>query len=379
MTRDTSDPPDDAVVADPEGLVTRAFGAQNRQRMLQAYFERAGAVSPSNAWMHVYRLLLWVDPTTGLAHCYESDKSQPGRTWYERSLAFHSWLSDVLETTPAALGNQIDWMFRRATGELTTAIAGSLERRNGRAEAQRLPYAGRGMPKPGQDPDLERMIRDEMGPYFAQQPPPELMERFIQRLRLYLSRENKRKNLVGEGFEDVLAFLIRQLPGGERYRLPKRSPLQELPGFSPPRAKEKEKKVDLFVLGGETRALVSAKWSVRADREEQFSSDFRAYAKREVLNERFDFVLVTNEFDAARLVAACELRGENELLFSKIVHINPQALSVVYPPVSPLPAPKASSKGSPKEPREVAAQRLPEHIGNGRLMSLEAWLASLVR
>jgi hypothetical protein len=24
-----------------------------------------------------------------LAHCYETDKSQPGKNWYSRSLAFH--------------------------------------------------------------------------------------------------------------------------------------------------------------------------------------------------------------------------------------------------------------------------------------------------
>ncbi|UIK20671.1 hypothetical protein [Rhizobium leguminosarum] len=32
----------------------------------------------------------------------------------------------------------------------------------------------------------------------------------VQRVRQYLSLENKRKNLVGEGFEDVIARVLRQ-------------------------------------------------------------------------------------------------------------------------------------------------------------------------
>lgn len=59
--------------------VARAFGAENRARLLTRYFEGADAVTPANAWQHVYRLLLWIDRTTALAHCYESDKAQPGR------------------------------------------------------------------------------------------------------------------------------------------------------------------------------------------------------------------------------------------------------------------------------------------------------------
>ncbi|MEY2548085.1 MAG: hypothetical protein QOD64_667, partial [Verrucomicrobiota bacterium] len=68
-------------------VVDRAFGANNRARLLARYFENAGLISPENAWQHIYRLLLWIDRTTALAHCYESDKAQPGRPWYGRSLA----------------------------------------------------------------------------------------------------------------------------------------------------------------------------------------------------------------------------------------------------------------------------------------------------
>src|SRR4051812_41445337 len=84
--------------------IDRAFGAENRNRLIDLYFQTSGdeAIVPANAWQHVYRLLLWSDPTTGLAHCYESDKSQPGKSWYARSLAFHAWVCAGLRTEPAA-------------------------------------------------------------------------------------------------------------------------------------------------------------------------------------------------------------------------------------------------------------------------------------
>src|SRR5688500_1029560 len=94
--------------------VARAFGSENRARLLLRYFRGAANVTPSNAWAHVYRLLLWIDRTTALAHCYESDKAQPGRAWYARSLAFHKWVSDALGVAPAELGGAIDWLFREA-------------------------------------------------------------------------------------------------------------------------------------------------------------------------------------------------------------------------------------------------------------------------
>ncbi len=71
--------------------VKAAFGAKNRKRLIDLYFADQGGlgIQDTAAWRHVYQLLLWIDQTTGLAHCYESDKSQPGKNWYVRSLAFH--------------------------------------------------------------------------------------------------------------------------------------------------------------------------------------------------------------------------------------------------------------------------------------------------
>src|SRR5690348_15751755 len=88
-----------------EAFVERAFGAANRARLLARYFSQESVedVNPQSAWRHTYRLLLWIDRTIGLAHCYESDKCQPGRPWYARSLRFHQWVADGLRTTPETL------------------------------------------------------------------------------------------------------------------------------------------------------------------------------------------------------------------------------------------------------------------------------------
>src|SRR5947208_4378313 len=125
----------------PREFVDRAFGAGNRARLLARYFESAAPISPANAWQHVYRLLLWTDRTTGLAHCYESDKAQPGRPWYGRSLAFHGWLSSALNSPPHEVGAQIDWLFRRGTERLAGLIAKQNATRTTKAAEQRSPYA----------------------------------------------------------------------------------------------------------------------------------------------------------------------------------------------------------------------------------------------
>ena len=56
-------------------VVKAPFGAVNRQRLI----EQSCLAGTSEPWLAVYRLLLWTDKTTGLAHCYESEKCQPGK------------------------------------------------------------------------------------------------------------------------------------------------------------------------------------------------------------------------------------------------------------------------------------------------------------
>ena len=341
----------------PKEVVDRAFGAGNRARLLARYFDSEARVSFANAWQHVYRLLLWIDRTTALAHCYESDKAQPGRPWYARSLAFHDWVSREFDIAPALLAEQIDWLFREAVKDLTARVVRS---RSEIYEKQRAPYAARSFPHPGEDPELAAIIREVLGDWMKPDPPAQVIADLTRRIHTHLSQENKRKNLVGEGFEDVIGAILNRLDLNQPLQVHTRVAIHEMPGFHRPAPNEKIKKVDLGLISGTFRTLVTAKWSIRADREEQFMSDFQTYERLESAGEDFAYVLITNEFDAARLRAACERRRQNAPLFTHVVHINPAAVDVVY-----------------RDAQSEGAVALRSHINGGRLLSFQTWLEQL--
>lgn len=351
-------PADGAPAAAPP--VKRAFGVENRARLLNQYFNDAGIISAENAWQHVYRLLLSIDPTIGLAHCYESDKCQPGRPWYERSLRFHDRISKAFAVAPKDLALHIDWLFSQASVDLAAAIAN--EDQPSKVRAQRAPYADRDFPLPGEDPELVAIVLDVLGSYISHEVPSDVQQGMVRRIQSHLSKENKRKNMVGEGFEDTLAAVLNRLPHvSDSYEIHTRKNLHDLPGFNRP-AGSKTRQVDLALVrrADQHRILVTAKWSIRSDREEQFPSDFNDYVRLESMGEDFSYVLVTNEFDAARLVAACDVRRQNAPLFNNVVHVDADAPVEVYGPEA-----------------KHSATKLRERVATGRLQSLAQWLSEL--
>src|SRR5690348_10070509 len=110
------------------------FGRESRREILTRHFAQH-PVTIARAWEFVYRELLWIDGSTGLAHLYESDKAQPGRSlWYQRSITFTNWLCEHLGAADrAALKGKIDWLFKacleklveskQADAELIEAVA----------------------------------------------------------------------------------------------------------------------------------------------------------------------------------------------------------------------------------------------------------------
>ncbi len=346
----------------PVVSVKAAFGAGNRARLLEQYFAEHQKPSAATAWQHVYDLLLWIDQTTGLAHCYESDKSQPGKHWYPRSLAFHAWLADTLGVSPDALGGRLDWLFRRATLDLAQSLLAKRDRVNARAQQQRAPFESRQMPRPGEDPELVAIVREVLKDHLQDEPTSDKWRELVERVRQHVSLENKRKNLVGEGFEDVIAEIVRRTSTAGTAEVRTRQLLQTIPGFANERKGEKPNKVDLIVLGSDQHRprLVTAKWSIRADREKQFQTEFTSYLNAKSDNKPFDYVLVTNEFDPARLVRACEFMAANAHMFSEVVHINTSGLVAAYGP-----GPEDSMK------------KVIEYVQSGRLISLEKWLSRI--
>jgi len=345
-----------------EAVIDAAFGEKNRRRLIEAYFKAATTpITAATAWEHVYRMLIWTDRTTGLAHCYESDKCQPGKPWYARSLAFHGWLAEALAVAPAKVAEEIDWLFQRAAAELASSVTHRSGALATAATKQRLPYESKGFPAPGEDPELVAIMRKVIGAQLAAEPPPEIWRELVQRVRQYLALDNKRKNLLGEGFEDVLGAVVRRnCPPGLEVHV--RHPLHKLPGFNRARRGEKLNKVDLAITRPSMRTLVTAKWSVRADREKQFVVDYDEYIEAESNGERFDYVFLTNEFDPARLMRACEKLQKNARMFTHVVHLSTDALRATY------------GTGGEESMRKVLG-----HIDSGRLISLEKWLAALSR
>lgn len=341
-----------------EGKITAPFGATNRQRLIHEFLSS----TTGEPWSHVYRLLLWTDKTTGLAHCYESDKCQPGKPWHQRSLRFHGWLANALGTTPRHLGDDIDWLFRRTADDYARYMVDQYHALLKRATNQRAPFAGQNFPEPGDDPAIVEIIRSVLGTRLSEEPSEDEWRQLTQRIRELIAVENKRKNLVGEGFEDVLAAVMSSFDYEDKIDVRARCLLQSIPGFANTRLGDKPNKVDVAVISKTTghRTIVTAKWSIRADREKQFPAEFASYVTAKSDMQPFDYVLLTNEFDPARLARACEQTSSNSFMFSKVVHISPAGLKAVY--------------GTSPEP---TMQKVLDYVDSGRLVGFDDWLALL--
>lgn len=340
-----------------------AFSQPARLALIDRYFGDR-LVQSEEAWKDVYRLLLWADATTGLAHCYESDKAQPGRRWYARTLAFHSWLAMHFDVEPLELADELDWMFRQVIKRVAdeeTAKRQALEEK----ALEQIAEFSRPMPVPDDDPELRDII-EPLLPEAPFRPSDHTIRYVLRRARTHIASENKRKNLLGRGFEDVLAGVIQRLDIIARPEIETQTAIQDIDGFRAPREGDKDEKVDLHAITpNRRRVLVSAKWSVRADREKQMLFDFRTYVDCNVRREPFEYVWVTNEFDPARLVANATSTEGNQWLFDAVVHVCPPALEIVHELDRPT---------LPTTPR-----RLKELLDSGRIIGLGDWLSDLAR
>ena len=341
---------------------------------MPSHFAEKGAPDVASGWLRVYGLLLWVDRTIGLAHCYESDKCQPGRAWYARSLAFHQWLATEFQTTPLELGRQLDWLFLHALGDCLQVLSREQTIRKERGAAQRAAFPGQQFPLPGADPEIRRIIGGALRPYLSSTPPDEVFGTIAEELRESWKQENKRKNLLGEGFEDVLAAVVTAATNGS-ISARTRTSIAEVTGFYAPGPRDKATKVDL-VLGHPDwprPALVNVKWSIRADREDQLWDDFKEYVRFDRDHRGFDHYLVTNEFDPARLNAVCDRREANNYVFNRVVHINTNGVLAAYGPSGSGDAAQADAKAE----TQSSMERVQRQVRENRLISLSQWLNGL--
>lgn len=328
-------------------------------RVLAEYFAQAGEVTIENAWEHVYRCLLWKNEAAGLAHIYDSNHMQEGGVFHARAVRFTEELCRRWNVSRADLWGQIDFLFKGCVAELrrqaaakaeavgTGLLLGEAEDAVGHSEltAQILEL----LHQAGLDGDgaaktataIEALARD------------------------YLTIGNKRKNALGEGFEDLLYLLLTDVAGVPESKVALRQSVSQLPGFRklPPAPKGQKRphqpKPDLaLVEGGITHVITTAKWSIRQDRQRQFASEFDAYQKSKIQSTELRFSLITNEFDIARLSNDADAipTGVGGYIFHNIYHINLEMLEATH----------GGKLG-----------RVGGHIATGKIRSLSDFLAEM--
>lgn len=303
----------------------KPFGLETRSRIMADYFRHAGPVTPTNAWEHVYRLLLWKNESARLVHIYDSNHMQPGKMFHQRAVRFTDALTARWGLTRPELWLAIDVLFKGCVEELRRQEALRHKTENGDDE----------------DPsELQDLIETEL---VQNGIPIDDARRLAFKLesdaRRYFTISNKRKNALGEGFEDLLYYLLTTVSHIPDDVVRLRQSTSTLPGFkqaapkAPGQRRIREAHPDLaFVVGDRTDTIVTAKWSMRQDRETQFSHEFSAYRSQKIQQSELTFALITNEFDPARLnnVAKAMATGSQAYAFHQIYHINLDLLKAAY-------------------------------------------------
>jgi hypothetical protein len=286
-------------------------------RVLEEYFAQAGEITAENAWEHVYRSLLWIDEGAGLAHIYDSNHMQPGGNFHSRAASFTDELCRLLGMTCSELPAAIDYLFKGCVAEWKRTRA--VEELDPEVESELISAT-------------EQLLRAEGVPEIRVRP----LARHIENLsRDFFTIGNKRKNALGEGFEDLLYLLLRRVSKVPEERIALRTPVSQLPGFRrtptprPGGRRPREPRPDIaFHERRITHVITTAKWSIRQDRETQFQAEYTAYQRNKTQTTELRFALITNEFDVARLdnIARAIPGGAGGYIFHQIYHINPDLL-----------------------------------------------------
>lgn len=288
-----------------------------------------------------------MDGSNGLAHLYESDKVQPGRPWHARAVRFTERICHEFgRITRQQLKAQIDGLFQEC---LRRMLRGEQET----AEEQEISLALAAEPDTSMPPDVVAEAQKVTGPETEAYVPDadlatefaeilsrqehnltetqvsELSNELLARARYYFKVGQKRQNVLGAGFEDVLGLLIKKLttvPTASAF-FNKKADL--LPGFGRRTKRERIEAPDLaIVVRGETKLLASFKWSLRHDRLKQLTDELDCYV--DLCQQRTfpRYVLVTNEYDPGRLIIANQQERKKRRL-DCIYHLRPELLREV--------------------------------------------------
>ena len=283
-------------------------------RVLEEYFAQAGVVDETNAWEHVYRCLLWMNLGAGLAHIYDSNHMQQGGVFHGRAVRFTELLCGRWGITRRELPEKIDHLFKGCVAELKRRQAATEGELDEETESELISA-------------IEAVLRGEG----IVEPQALFIARRIEGLsRDFFTIGNKRKNALGEGFEDLLWILLQRVSRVPTDKIKLRTPVSMMPGFrraAPTQVggrRKREPHPDIAIIEGDiTHVITTAKWSMRQDRETQFQSEYSSFQMNKVQSAELTYVLITNEFDLARLknVANAMPGGEGGYIFHTMYHI----------------------------------------------------------
>lgn len=282
-------------------------------RVLEDYFAQAGEVTEENAWEHVYHCLLWMNVGAGLAHIYDSNHMQRGGGFHARAVRFTDLLCAHWKITRKELPAKIDILFKGCIAEL--------KRRHQEDDIDE-----------DVESELISAVESELRDVGVLGDKSLALARKIEVLsRDFFTIGNKRKNALGEGFEDLLLILLRRVCCIPEGKLALRLPVSKLPGFrraSPQKKGEKRKREphpDIAIVEDNvTHVITTAKWSMRQDRETQFQSEYSSFQMNKVQPTELTYALITNEFDIARLrnVLKAMPGGEGGYIFHNVYHVS---------------------------------------------------------
>lgn len=322
------------------------FSRPVRMRVFEQYFANAGSVTEENAWEHVVRCLMWWNESAGLVHIYDSNHMQRPKPWFFRAERFTDALCARWHVSRRDLKAQLDVLFKGCVAEL---------RRRDSAAAKAV------LSDDTIDPsDLTarfRMALEEKGIKDEQ-----LVGILEHEAHDHFTMSKKRSNALGEGFEDLLAYLVERVSRVPPARVKLRTSVSKLPGFrmlpQPPAGQKKtrEPEPDLAIVEEKlTHLIVTAKWSMRQDRQQQFAHEFRDFQSNKRQDLELTYSLITNEFDLARLQNVADATPTNSggYVFHNIYHTNLDLLGEVH---------------------NGKLKRVGHYIGIGRIRSLSDFL-----
>jgi hypothetical protein len=314
--------------------------------ILRRHFAEFGPITAETTWKFIYYELLWIDGSTGLAHLYESDKAQPGRPWYDRTVIFTDMLCERFGgITRDELKQQIDRLFRACLEKLlenqrTTLKEDDLAKTITTLQApvesiEHLSKAIDTSPEDSEDeiyiPDtslvveFSKLLTERVG---IPRPQAEVFAReLVAKARFYFTVERKRQNVLGEGFEDLLQLLLTNVSRVPEEHIFIRQRANKLPGFQNLQTtRERIEAPDIAIVrNNRTELIASVKWSLRHDRQKQLSDELDCYVDLLSQNRFPQYVLITNEYDPGRLVNTDGLNRRGQKI-DQVYHINLELL-----------------------------------------------------